>query len=335
MEMLLAICFVGGVALLASPHLKRESVWLRRVIIAFALAMFARYLVWRIVSLPPLAWTFRSMGTYGFLVLELMASYLWVFDLLCLKVTVNRSAQVDAQLGWYGDKPPRVDVLIATYNEPWEVLEKTLVGATSIDYQNYHTWILDDGNRDWLRQKAEQLGVGYVSRTDNAHYKAGNLNNGVAELRARGVELEFLAVMDADFIARPKFLTRTLALMQEPDVGIVQTPQVFYNPDPHQQAFGGIARWPDEQRAWFDVYLPALDAQGWASCCGTSCLVRVAALDAIGGFPTSSVCEDTLSSMKMMGKGLRTVVLAERLTVGLAPEGIGEFLAQRSRWLLG
>ena len=142
------------------------------------------------------------------------------------------------------------------------------------------------------------VGVGYVTRTDNRHYKAGNLNHGLQVLRERGVDLEFIALLDADFVAQPQFVRRTLALMHDTKVGIVQTPQCFYNADPHQQAFGGVARWPDEQRSWFGAYLPALDAIGAASCCGTSCLLRVAALEKIGGFPTESVCEDTAKAMR-------------------------------------
>lgn len=128
-------------------------------------------------------------------------------------------------------------------------------------------------NRTPLRETAAEHGLGYVTRTENTHYKAGNLNSGLAELKASRVKLEFVAVLDADFIARPEFLRRTMALMKSGDIGIVQAPQCFYNPDPHQQAFGGVARWPDEQRGWFDVYLPSLDALDAATCCGTSCLV--------------------------------------------------------------
>lgn len=335
MTTLLVLGAMGGFALFISPHLRRESRLVRGFIIAFALAAFARYMIWRIASLPPLDLSGRALGTYGFLILELVSAYLWIPDLLCVKKTLDRSGEVNRQLDWYAGSPPRIDVLIATYNEPWEVLEKTLVGAAHQNYPRYSVWIFDDGNRPWLKEKADELGVGYVTRTDNTHYKAGNLNNGIAVLRSRGIELEFVALLDADFIARPEFLRRTMALMKSEDIGIVQTPQCFYNPDPHQQAFGGVGNWPDEQRAWFDVYLPALDSQGWATCCGTSCLIRASALDEIGGFPTASVCEDTLSSFKMSAKGKKTAFLRERLTVGLAPEGIGEFLSQRVRWLLG
>lgn len=335
MNMLIIMSIAAGVALLVGPYLRRDSQWLRWLLIGFAGLVVVRYGVWRIVNLPHFELTPLVLATYAFFLVEAAATYLAHDDFQLLKQTVSRTPEADQQLDWYGQSAPRVDVLIVTYNESWEVLEKTLVGATSQNYPNYAVWILDDGNRTWLRERAQENGVHYIARTDNAHAKAGNLNHGLAQIRARGAELEFLAILDADFIARPEFLRRTLALMKTEDVGLVQTPQCFYNPDPHQQAFGGVKAWPDEQRGWFDIYLPALDALGWASCCGTSCLVRVKALEAIGGFPTESVCEDTLTSIKMSQKGWRTAFLQEPLSVGLAPEGIGEFMTQRARWVVG
>jgi cellulose synthase (UDP-forming) len=146
---------------------------------------------------------------------------------------------------------------------------------------------------------------------------------------------DFIAVFDADFVAKPAFAARTLALMADPGVAIVQTPQYFYNPDPFQYVLRAAHVWPDEQRNWFDARLPCLDGAGGATCCGTSCLIRVAPLVDVGGFPTESVSEDTLLSIKFYHRGIRTRYLDEVLSVGLAPEGIHEFLTQRIRWCLG
>lgn len=330
---LLCAFYAGGVLL--SPYLRRESRLVRIAYVTAYSLLMVRYIFWRATTLPELQIQAATLFGYAFFVLEATATFMALDDYRSLRRSKNRSGEVDDQLDWYADEAPRVDVLIVSYNESWEVLEKTVVGAKGLNYPNYAVWILDDGNRQWLRDKSAEHGIGYVSRTENVHYKAGNLNNGIAALRARGIALEYLAVLDADFVARPEFLRRTMALMKTDDIGIVQSPQCFYNPDPHQQAFGGVKRWPDEQRAWFDIYLPSLDALDSATCCGTSCLIRVKALDAIGGFPTASVCEDTLTSIKMRQLGWKTVFLQEPLTVGLAPEGIGEFLTQRARWLLG
>ncbi len=74
---------------------------------------------------------------------------------------------------------------------------------------------------------------------------------------------------------------------------------------------------------------------GAAFCCGTSSIIRFAPLMQIGGFPTDSVTEDYLLTLRLRQVGYRTVYLNERLSLGLAPEGLREYIVQRSRWCLG
>ena len=93
--------------------------------------------------------------------------------------------------------------------------------------------------------------------------------------------------------------------------------------------------WPDEQRYFFDVVLASKDAWGAAFCCGTSSVIRFSELQRLGGFPTDSVTEDYLVTLRMKQGGYRTVYLNERLSLGLAPEGLKEYITQRSRWALG
>ena len=77
------------------------------------------------------------------------------------------------------------------------------------------------------------------------------------------------------------------------------------------------------------------DAWGVAFCCGTSSVIRFSALEKIGGFPTDSVTEDYLLTLRLREQGIRTVYLNEVLSLGLAPEGLKEYYGQRSRWCLG
>ena len=58
-------------------------------------------------------------------------------------------------------------------------------------------------------------------------------------------------------------------------------------------------------------------------------------LTEIGGFPTDSVTEDYLLTLRLKEKGFSTAYLNEALTYGLAPEGLKEYITQRSRWCLG
>jgi cellulose synthase (UDP-forming) len=350
LERMMWLLLLALAAVLAASALRlgRSSTFVRTGIVYLGHAALLSYLVWRIAeTLPPPAWSLPVSLAYVLLGLELVAGYVvltgiefpssymtWPTSRPFITRTIDRSDEARAHLDWYGKAPPRICILIPCYNEPWEVLEKTFVGAVSQDYPNYEVWLLDDGRRPWLREKAEAHGIEYVTREDNRHHKAGNLNNALARLRSREPAVAFVALLDADFVARPEFSRKALALMHAEDVGIVQTPQVFYNPDPFQRVFG-VRNWPEEQRWWFDVEEPALDVAGGALCCGTACVLRVAALDSIGGFPTESLTEDSLCSAKLKQRGWRTVYLGERLAVGLAAEGLHEWFTQRVRWLRG
>jgi Glycosyl transferase family group 2 len=115
----------------------------------------------------------------------------------------------------------------------------------------------------------------------------------------------------------------------------VQTPQHFINPDPLQSNLAATRVWPDEQRYFFDVVMASKDAWGAAFCCGTSSVIRFSAVWSIGGLPTGSVTEDYLLTLRLKADGYRTVYLNERLSLGLAPEGLKEYITQRSRWALG
>ncbi|MCB2080574.1 MAG: glycosyltransferase, partial [Novosphingobium sp.] len=126
-----------------------------------------------------------------------------------------------------------------------------------------------------------------------------------------------------------------MPLFREEDVGIVQTPQHFINPDPIQSNLKAQEVWPDEQRYFFEVVMPAKDAWDTAFCCGTSSVIRLGALAKAGGLPTDSVTEDYLLTLRLKRLGYRTIYLNERLSLGLAPEGLKEYITQRSRWALG
>lgn len=121
-----------------------------------------------------------------------------------------------------------VDVFIATYNEPVDLVMTTALAAQRIRYP-HSTWILDDGSRAEMRDRAEAAGIGYISRGAEwddrpRHAKAGNINNAL-----QATDGEFILILDADMIPRPEILHRTLGYFDDPLVALVQTPQVFSN----------------------------------------------------------------------------------------------------------
>ena len=310
----------------------------RAFMVAGCIAVTAQYVWWRITeTLPAPALSFEYALAVVFLVAELVGILTASLSLLFLTRTRDRSPDADANAEWLAslDEPPSIDVLICSYNEGREILERTIVGALGMDYPNFRVWMLDDSRRAWVRTLCAELGCRYLSRSDNAHAKAGNINHALKHIAASPDPPEFVSILDADFVPTPQFLKRAMSLFRDPTIGVVQTPQHFVNPDPIQINLGATKFWPDEQRFFFDIVLPAKDAWSAAFCCGTSSIVRMEPLIEIGGFPTDSVTEDYLLSLRLKEKGFLTAYLNEPLTYGLAPEGLKEYITQRSRWCLG
>src|ERR1700686_883262 len=329
---------IVGAGILALPFLDPKNNRVRAVRFGICIVLTWRYIWWRLAdTLPPFALTFDSLFSWGFPAVEALAVVGWTVSFVTLSRTKDRSREATEQFVWLErlDVLPRVDVLIATYNEEEAILVRTIVGALGIDFPGMRVWVLDDGRRPWLEAFCASKGPHYLTRSDNLHAKAGNINRALDILHDQPDPPEFVAIFDADFVPHREFLWRTIPLFHDASVGIVQTPQHFFNRDPIQSNLLVGNVWPDEQRFFFDHVLASKDAWGAAFCCGTSSVVRVRALEACGGFPIESVTEDFLLTLELDRHGWRTIYLNERLSAGLAPEGIKEYLTQRGRWCLG
>lgn len=327
---------VLGIGFGLTPFLRRTNSWMRFAVMLLAAFFSVRYLVWRLTeTVAPIGFTIDALASWSFALIEAATIVSSLSAFLVLSRYRSRSKDADVNLPWIEQAQPHVAVVIATYNEEWAVLERTLAGALASQYRNKTIHVLDDGRREWLGERCREMGVEHVTRPDNDHGKAGNINHFLRELRRRGQEPDFVAVLDADFVPHQDFLTRTLALFADETIGLVQTPQHFFNPDPIQHNLGISRSYPDEQRFFFDYMQPARDGWDIAVCCGTSSIVRWTALEAIGDFPTSSVTEDYMLTSVLKMKGFSTAYLNEPLSEGLAPEGLKEYIVQRSRWCLG
>jgi cellulose synthase (UDP-forming) len=190
---------------------------------------------------------------------------------------------------------------------------------------------LDDGRRPWLKEFCESKGAGYLTRSDNAHAKAGNINHALTKTDA-----ELVAVFDADFVPQRNFLMRTVGFFADPRIGIVQAPHAFYNNDPMQANLALRKTLPDDQRFFFEAIMPSRDGWDAAFCCGSNSITRRAALREVGdALPTDSITEDMLFSLILLRRGYVTRYLCERLAFGLAPESLNAFFVQRQRWARG
>jgi cellulose synthase/poly-beta-1,6-N-acetylglucosamine synthase-like glycosyltransferase len=222
-----------------------------------------------------------------------------------------------------------VDALIPTCNEPLEVLAPTIQAALGIRGIR-HVLVLDDGARPEVAHLARQLGAKYFPRHTNLHAKAGNMNNGLAHTDA-----QFVVCLDADHVAQPQLLERTLGYFDDPDVALVQSPQLYYNRQSflfRRRRHGG---WWSEQAMFYDVVQPAKNRYNAAFFVGTSAVLRRSALDTVDGFATGTATEDIHTSLRLHAHGWKSVFIKDQLAFGLEAESLKEYYRQRRRWAAG
>ena len=152
-----------------------------------------------------------------------------------------------------------------------------------MEYGPKTIYLLDDTPRPAIKALAAELGCEYITRPDNQHAKAGNLNHAIPKTQG-----ELLALFDADFVPTTNFLTRTLGFFQDPQVALVQTPQSFYNPDPIARNLGLEDVLTPEEEVFYRQIQRVRDGAGAVVCAGTSFVLRRAALPAMGGFVTDA-----------------------------------------------
>jgi hypothetical protein len=285
-------------------------------------------LLYLVIYLIYLGWRITIFGNHSFLLSFFYFLAECIGFILSLTIILNSWKYRHRQV----KKSPEgleVDVFVLTYQEPIEIIKKTIQAAKNIDYP-HQVWVLDDGRRDDVRAIAQSIGVNYNTRPSNTNAKAGNLNFGLSLSTA-----EFIMVFDADHIALPHALDVTLGFFDDEKVGMVQTPQDYYNTDAFQYInFKNNKIWHD-QSFFYNISQSCQDAFDSSSCVGTGVVYRRSILDEIGGFPTLTVTEDIHTSLKMNKAGYKTVYLNESIAYGIAASDLTEYYKTRHRWAHG
>lgn len=241
---------------------------------------------------------------------------------------------------------PHVDIFIATYNEPRDILYKTVNGCLNMDYPDknkVHIYLCDDSRRKEVRDLAKKMGVGYFDRADNKHAKAGNLNNALSKTSS-----PLVVTFDADMIPRHEFLMRTIPYFVEAEmknegkeekdqkrIGFVQTPQVFYNPDLFQFNLFSEGRIPNEQDYFYRDIQVSRNKSNSVIYGGSNTILSRAALEDIGGFFTGSITEDYGTGILLQKKKYIGIAINEPLASGLSPTDLKSLIQQRIRWARG
>jgi cellulose synthase (UDP-forming) len=228
---------------------------------------------------------------------------------------------------------PAIDLLIPTLNEPLSVVRFTALAAMNIDWppDRLHVYILDDGKREDFRAFAEEAGIGYKSRDDNQHAKAGNINHALKDLTS-----PFVAVFDCDHVPTRSFLQLTMGwFLRDQKLAMLQTPQHSYSPDPFDRNLDQFRIIPNEDELFYGVVQDGNDFWNATSFCGSCAVLRRAALDEAGGVAVETVTEDAHTSLRMQMHGWNTAYINIPQAAGLANERLSGHVRQRVRWARG
>ena len=297
------------------------------------------YLCWRVsCSIPFSSGVLAVAGNLLLLIVEVVGfaeSLILYRNLLGLRIYPLPEIPEDA---W-----PDVDIFIATYNEPPELLRKTLNGCVHLKYpdpEKVHIWLCDDNRRPEMRALAQEMGVGYFDRPDNQGAKAGNLNHALSLTSA-----PYVVTFDADMIPRSNFLLKTIPYFVDAELreqarpeaerlhlGLLQTPQAFYDPDVFQHALYCEKRAPNEQDFFYRTIEPAKTATNSVIYGGSNTILSRRALEEIGGFYTGSITEDFATGILIESAGYVSLALPEPLASGQTPHTFREHIQQRTRW---
>jgi cellulose synthase/poly-beta-1,6-N-acetylglucosamine synthase-like glycosyltransferase len=261
--------------------------------------------------------------------LALSVSYTFeIVDVLGRRHVPRRAAPADAPLPW-------VTLQVPTYNEPVELVQRTLEALDRIDYPNLLVQVVDNNTRDErLWRPLEELCARLGPRFSFLHldpwpgFKAGALNEATRRLPAK---IEILGIVDADYHVEPGFLCALVGHFADPTVAFVQSSQHYRE----WQDDGYLRGLFYSFRYFFDVTMPARAHRNAIIFCGTMGLIRRSALEEVGGWSETCITEDAEASLRMLGHGYRGVYVPDAYGAGLMPLDFDGLKKQRFRWALG
>lgn len=239
------------------------------------------------------------------------------------------------------DRPIKVDVFFPSYNEDVELVRLSIIDAKKISYPfpiELKIFVLDDGKRPEMQQVAEQEGVGYLTRSNNIGFKAGNLRNAMEQTHG-----DFIVICDADTRPFPTILEHTLGYFRDHEVAWVQTPQWFFDlpegkrlPDFLSKYLKTPGRWlgkgveavigevrvgedpfVNEPKMFYDVIQRRRNWANASFCCGAGSIHR---REAVMEAALKCYADTIEKQVDKQSKQLRKLIGAEELDTNLVQE---------------
>ncbi len=234
------------------------------------------------------------------------------------------------------ERLPRVTVQLPIYNEMY-VVERLLDSVCRIRYPRelLEIQVLDDSTDETAtlcraaidRYRGQGFDIHHLHRHNRTGFKAGALDAGLQV--ARG---EFILIFDADFVAPPDFLEKTLGHFQDPLVGMVQVRWGHINRN--------YSLLTQVQSILLDGHF-ILEHGGrnrsgrFFNFNGTAGIWRTMAITDAGGWQHDTLTEDLDLSYRAQMRGWRFVFVQDVVSPAEVPVEMNAFKSQQHRWAKG
>ncbi len=227
---------------------------------------------------------------------------------------------------------PMVSVHLAICNEPPAMVISTIRGILEQNYPQFEIIVIDNntaGKELWapVEEFCRPLAnVRFFHLAKWPFYKSGALNF------ARKVThccAEYIFVVDADYRLTDDALEMAVSNIEGPSIALVQFPQAYECEEARHIPI------MEEFDHFFDYYCFKADTCHGALATGTLSLIRITALDGVGGWPINSITEDAELGSRLQVAGHDIKYVHRIIGKGIAPIHQEDFIKQRKRWIFG
>ena len=230
---------------------------------------------------------------------------------------------------------PKVSVHVPCYNEPPEMMIRTLDALARLDYPDFEVLVIDNNTPEeetWRPVEAHCLALGPRFRFFHvrplAGFKAGALNYA---LERTAPDAEVVAVIDADYIVEPTWLQYlTPHFGNDPRIAVVQAPQDYRDGD--ESLFKKLCY--AEYKGFFHIGMVTRNDRDAIIQHGTMTMIRRDVLDRLR-WGEWTITEDADLGLRVFAAGYSAAYVVESHGRGVMPDRFIDYKKQRFRWAYG
>jgi cellulose synthase/poly-beta-1,6-N-acetylglucosamine synthase-like glycosyltransferase len=196
---------------------------------------------------------------------------------------------------------PKVSIHVPIHREPVNVVSATLQKLATIDYGAFEVIVVDNNTPEqqlWrpIEALSEQLGFRFFHLEQWPGYKAGALNFAA---KMTSADADYIAVLNADYLVKPDFLTKLTARFSNNTIAFVQAPQ-DYRYD-HTSVYQSSCYFA--YRYFFDISMAARQRMDSIIFVGTMGIIKKSVLVESGGWDEGCLTEDAEMGLRVAARG--------------------------------